>query len=882
MYKKILKICLLTGISLLALMTIQAQATAADKTVSLFQKRNIKWIDKKSVKSRKSGVEPCSATKPARLWFDKTPGKISNYTLACSSFDVKGYDFIEIEYRTLKDTFLIIAIRWDGSKKDKRVGSYLTSDGEWKKLKIPITGKVAEFIFNINDKLSANKNGGRAQVEFRPIRLVKAGAVSVKTYKVPEIIIIPEPKQFTALNRTVIMAKAGKAQFGICLNKKYPEVKSIIAKEIAQLCKIDPVAIPSAENFAQLDTLKTVIVLDGGDESKFLSKVKLPVKPESYAIKFIKAADRNIILLQARDKGGLYWAWQTLRQLMYGQVNRVTVTAADIIDWPYFGSRSLLAYNNIQAERAMQLKFNNVKSANWIFKGLFRKPDSAKHRKYIKYIEDLCDYTLPRGGNVVHDLCPFGEPGSFTVSDDAAVESLFKIYDVSLSRGSRIVVLGINDDGRKKRAFTAADKAAYGSDVLLTYAWFMKRLSDKIYAKYPDAMVIGTPHDYETGNSVKGYYQQVGVDKRLRLYWTGAQAITFNFSKPAIKRYETTVEPYKYVLFDNTPTQAHGASRGLAMLEKYATGYKNLLQTKRCVGFEIILFIDNQFRKITAMQAADYMWNAASYDPEKSRQRAIAKVAGSSAAVMPMLNFASTYLKLAYKYPIDKRIRPKKDFIIKTGYRPVTGYKKLDKREMSMFSFDRDEIRQLDRELAELSKLSKKIASLSNNQLLIAELQLLTRNAREIITVLTKNSTAPVKIKPQGTYDFDLNKVPGGIGYRDYGNGKLSVVIYGEQTANRILTASFNMAELPSKSVNLLLEGQSCDKNMVKIKITLNGKTVYSGITPFVQNGWSKKSIAFPAKYFKQGRNTLKIINLANSASSSDYWAMFSGIGFEF
>ena len=69
-----------------------------------------------------------------------------------------------------------------------------------------------------------------------------------------------------------------------------------------------------------------------------------------------------------------------------------------------------------------------------------------------------------------------------------------------------------------------------------------------------------------------------------------------------------------------------------------------------------------------------------------ARQKAIAKVAGNPGAVKPILQFSNEYIKLAYKYPVDKRIRPVKDFVLLKENRPVIGLVKLDGREISKYS----------------------------------------------------------------------------------------------------------------------------------------------------------------------------------------------------
>jgi hypothetical protein len=137
-------------------------------------------------------------------------------------------------------------------------------------------------------------------------------------------------------------------------------------------------------------------------------------------------------------------------------------------------------------------------------------------------------------------------------------------------------------------------------------------------------------------------------------------------------------------------------------------------------------------------------------------------------------------------------------------------------------------------------------------------------------------------VNPEGSFAFSMNNVPGGTHYKNWGNGKIACAIYGQQTPNPTLEASFQMESLPAKDVILTLEGQDCDKNIAAIKLELNRNKIYEGNTPFVQNGWKRKDFTVPAKYFQKDRNVIKITNTCQSSDFVDHWAIISEISMDF
>lgn len=844
------------------------------KIIKSFDKKNIAWANAKRVKSKNRRLKPASSKEPARLWFQSTPGAKDSYSFALKDFSVKTYDYILIEYRIMPYSFLTIDVAWDKTNRARPLYS-IKGNGKWQTLKLPVQGETLKIYFNLKSNPN-DKTSRMTKVYFKPIKGLKDSSVlNCKLYKIDTPILIPEPKKYKFTAEKIPLVIKGKAAFSVHLNSQEPELKHIIAKEIADYLKLNKNLIigKSSKN--------TVINLEFGTESSII----VPPKKEAYSIKFSKSKNQNIITFAAKDKAGLYWAWQSFRQLIEKNANSVKVNICDINDWPDFEVRSLNAYGLEQEKRNLALKLNYSAYSWWKVRGrMWNLPQS-----YIEIIEKMCEYALARGTNAVQWLGPFYEKQSINVSDNKQIDELFKAYEISLKTGNRACFLGIDDGGRIKNSFTSADQKAYNNDRLLSHAYFIKKMSDKIYSKYPNSQIFVCTKDYENAKGITTYYDRIGVSKNIIISWTGVQSVTFNYPGHIINKYEKGIEGRRYCIYDNTPGQAHGMRRGLLLCEKYASGYKNLIQSKKCIGIQASCTLDNQMRMIFGASIAEYLWNASRYDAERARQRAIAKVAGNAEAVKPILLFTQEYLKIAYKYPIDKRIRPKKDFILEKGIRQAVGHKKLKKREVAKYSIDSEEYKKLCIKIAFMSNIMKKIEQKSKNKMLTGEFKLFYRNMKEIIDYLHKNSIPAPLIEAEGIYTFDMNRIPGGINYKERGTNKqMSAVIYGNQTANNIFTVTFKLKELSTKNnCTIKLAGWDCDKSIPTMMINVNGHKVFSGKTTFghtypYKTGPGKMNISVPAKYLLKGKNIIKIINNAPVSDLIDNWIILAGIKLKF
>lgn len=828
-------------------------------------------------KIKESGFDKATESTPARMWFVGKKDTLDSYYWGWNwngkknGINVSEFDYLLISYKLSPDTRLTIIPYFDGDEIFPRPASYIKGNGEWEELRIPIKGKILTRLFISLSEHNTDKGEDKLyEAWFRSIRAVKSGMVPRKSIVIDYPLIIPHPKELIKIGKSVALIKNGKPEFMISIAGKESDLKNIIASEIAEGLKLSSVEILKPGKNV------TIQLALGKEEAGNLS---VPEKPEAYTIEFIEENGTWKIVLAANDKAGLYWAWQSLRQLIINDKDDISVTACNIKDWPDLRYRALTCNDLSDLKKNLSMKFNATNYPWWKAKGLLGESASSKKwENYKKDLKELCDYAVARGTDISLEFGPFYEKESISVSDDKQMHKLFEIYEYGLNLGCRTVILTIDDGGRNN--LTEADKKAYNGDKFLCHAWFMKKLSDKILGKYPDTLVIINIMLYWTADGIAGYYDKIGVSPKVIALWPGAQTVTLDYSNEDIDKYEKGIEGRGYAMHDNTPGQCFGAYRGLTICEKYGNGYGNIAKRGKFIGTRAYVNSSNQVRHIKCLQVAEQLWNARNYDVERSRQQAIAKIAGNPSAIDPILNFADEYLKIAYKYPIDKRLRPESDFVLDKNAAPIIRIP-LEKRDVSRFSIDDSEYSRLKEKMGEISRYLAQIEETSKNKMLTDEFKLYFRNMQEVIEHLySKRSTLPV-MSADGSLTFEIDKVPGGTHYEKRNNGKISCAIYGQQTPNPVLNARFRVEKVPDNDPVLLLEGQDCDKNIATIRVELNGNLIYEGQTPFVQNGWKSKEFKVSSKFFKTGVNDLRIENTCQTSDFIDHWALISEIIFK-
>jgi hypothetical protein len=94
------------------------------------------------------------------------------------------------------------------------------------------------------------------------------------------------------------------------------------------------------------------------------------------------------------------------------------------------------------------------------------------------------------------------------------------------------------------------------------------------------------------------------------------------------------------------------------------------------------------------------------------------------------------------------------------------------------------------------------------------------------------------------------------------------------------MRAEWTIESEPPAGIGVVeLEGQSDDKlftKNVRIKVLLNNKRLFEGVSPFPKRGWSKLKLPLPEGLLHKGVNVMEIRNLNDSDQLYLNWCMIS------
>jgi len=104
-----------------------------------------------------------------------------------------------------------------------------------------------------------------------------------------------------------------------------------------------------------------------------------------------------------------------------------------------------------------------------------------------------------------------------------------------------------------------------------------------------------------------------------------------------------------------------------------------------------------------------------------------------------------------------------------------------------------------------------------------------------------------------------------------------AVWIYAQNSRTPEMWSKFFLEKAPGGAARLILEAQDCDKpGEVRIEITINGKTIFSGANNFKKSGWFRVEFPIPAGILKQGENEIRFSSLEPVGKRDSKWFMLS------
>ncbi len=150
----------------------------------------------------------------------------------------------------------------------------------------------------------------------------------------PDGMLIPRPKSVTLPGGMIELAPGAACAIALAGEPSVTEKTAAaeIAEQIAFLSagnlKLD--VIPDSESAEK----PFVIILGTASEAFKKYGVEIPDHADGFALKTVTDGGRKFVLLAGRDKFGVFWGAQTLKQLLKKREASVIIPACEITDWP--------------------------------------------------------------------------------------------------------------------------------------------------------------------------------------------------------------------------------------------------------------------------------------------------------------------------------------------------------------------------------------------------------------------------------------------------------------------------------------------------------------------------------------------------------------------
>jgi hypothetical protein len=809
----------------------------------------------------------------ARLWYKSASGR-DVFCWSIKDIDIQGFDKLQLLYMANKNTYVTIDLWYDGKMVNPRLISYVNGTGKYETIKLPVRGKKLKMAISISE---TKAQGKAAPGEVREIFLkglwgINSEPEQPKKLETSQCIIIPRPKE----------EKVGKEKYYLYKNNLnfYVETAGITSDSV--IAALDTIAEDlHTKSGIALDKKKffnsknknilIALVIGGKSTAAKALKVDTPNKPEGYTIKCGKYKGKNAVVVSGNDLSGLFWGIQTLVQLIKKDTSGVFIPECHIRDWPGFPYRSMGGGSISRIKDNLKAKINVHFSAAWDhkIKGKWNNPPKS----YRDRITKLIKFCGPRGVQMNQWVEPYDRASKNNIicSDPGQVDAYYNTFKIGLDLGNRVITIGFDDQAREKGALSEKDRLKFGSD-LKTHAWLLAEIAKRVKRDYPGTLICTVPKTYQSGvgHDIKGYYDNAGVPRSVVIMWTGESTVTLSYPGYKIKAFEKSIEGRRFVIFDNTFCQTLGEGRTLTLFETFGSGYKSLGKSSKCIGFHAMAgFSRSEARKIKAWQIADFLWNPGRFNPEISRSRAMAKVAGIK-AVAPLLEFRYYMMKIAELFPVEKNV------------------KKLSREFRKRTNISDDEYKKYQAIIVKAGTALAKAKKNSTNKILIKQLEQLLENSRKVLMFISKEKKKTLVVIPGGTVKFNvMEDIRGGRLFKRYAHKcapKTGVAIYGNRAnGNNIIKLDFILKQLPDNNACLVIEGQDDDKaGRTSIRIILNGNTIFEGKNTFKEKGWSDKLYSIPKRMFKEGHNSIVIENLEKSDSFASSWFMLSNLELQF
>lgn len=350
------------------------------------------------------------------------------------------------------------------------------------------------------------------------------------------------------------------------------------------------------------------------------------------------ASRGNSIVLAGNDGDGVYYAAQTLRQLVTGKRTVASVSITDHPAMPLRGSiEGFYGAPWSHADRLDQLAFyGDIKANTYIYtpkddaylRDEWRDPYPADK---LADLRELIDQATAHHVDFTYALSPglsvcYSDPGDVS----ALKTKLGTLYD----QGARSFYVAL-DDISYTRWNCDADQEKYGApgrgSAGQAQADLLNAVQHDFIDTRPDAAPLQfVPTEYsDTADSAYKSVLREQLDPKVVVQWTGTDVVPPSISV-ADAEAASAVWGRKVFLWDNYPVNDYGQTTGRLLMAPYDKREAGL--HKALSGIVLNPMNQAAASKVALFGGASFAWNDEDYDPDRTWRAAAGYLAGGDPA----------------------------------------------------------------------------------------------------------------------------------------------------------------------------------------------------------------------------------------------------------
>ncbi|MFF5726761.1 beta-N-acetylglucosaminidase domain-containing protein [[Kitasatospora] papulosa] len=350
------------------------------------------------------------------------------------------------------------------------------------------------------------------------------------------------------------------------------------------------------------------------------------------------ASRGHSIVLAGNDGDGVYYAAQTLRQLVTGKHTVASVSITDHPAMPLRGSiEGFYGAPWSHADRLDQLAFyGDIKANTYIYtpkddtylREEWRAPYPAGE---LADLRELIDQATAHHVDFTYALSPglsvcYSDPGDVS----ALKTKLGTLYD----QGARSFYVALDDISYTKWN-CEADREKYGApgrgSAGQAQADLLNAVQHEFIDTRPDAAPLQfVPTEYsDTADSAYKSVLREQLDPKVVVQWTGTDVVPPSISV-ADAEAASTVWGRKVFLWDNYPVNDYGQTTGRLLMAPYDKREAGL--HKALSGIVLNPMNQAAASKVALFGGASFAWNDEDYDPGRTWRAAAGYLAGGDPA----------------------------------------------------------------------------------------------------------------------------------------------------------------------------------------------------------------------------------------------------------